>query len=587
MIDKPEPPRFQNRLGIHLDGPAAGTWRCHSASSQAQARPNLQEGMPAARRGYRQPRQTVRTHGWTRLIVVDVNVLNYACPLLLGVQKLKKLCATLFAMFMASFAQSQELADLPLIDADGYQAGILRLPGNFLARDECVVGAFVICGPFSVQGLPDDFRFYLAGASESAGAPGYGGQSVNTAADNQDHGNDRGSATSIGLSSTTEGQLHVGDNDYFRIDITEPVTIRLETTGSADTYGQLYRSDGALLRASDDDGMGKNFRLAAALEAGTYYLLVGGYNDSTAGQYTLAVSGNLAGGQSFDTATKIGIPSSTRGEINSGERDIFRVDLVEAGNLRIRSEGRIDTYGAIYDSAGNVVAENDDADGDERDRDNFSMQVNLDAGTYYIEVRGFDNSTTGSYTLGLLGSWNISDPLTVLRPVGANPPKRVVVEWPCSKDFTGAVIEVPFLPRDYADNFSRFVFRGDNFPTDAIAVNAGCNSRSASIISRPFSQTERLFRVDGTDRTDLEGGSVTTHANKENRFFGWDGHGAIEMISIGDWNAIRFDNQNESREIIQEVFSYTIVEVEEGGIFRDAKTLSEGEITVRWLPRVK
>ena len=111
---------------------------------------------------------------------------------------------------MASFAQSQELADLPLIDADGYQAGILRLPGNFLARGECVVGAFVICGPFSVQGLPDDFRFYLAGASESAGAPGYGGQSVNAGTggnndiSNQDHGDDRDSANTVGFSSTTD-----------------------------------------------------------------------------------------------------------------------------------------------------------------------------------------------------------------------------------------------------------------------------------------------------------------------------------------------------------------------------------------------
>ena len=480
---------------------------------------------------------------------------------------------------MASFAQSQELADLPLIDADGYQAGILRLPGNFLARDECVVGAFVICGPFGVQGLPDDFRFYLAGASESAGAPGYGGQSVNTAADNQDHGNDRGSATSIGLTSTTEGQLHVGDNDYFRIDITESVTIRMETTGSADTYGELYGSDGTRIRGNDDGGADKNFRLTASLEAGTYYLLVGGYNDSTTGHYTLAVSGNLAGGNSFQTATRIGIPSSSRGRIDPGERDYFRIDLAKAGNLRIQSESGLDTYGTLYDHAGNILAENDDERPGPFRSDDFLLEVNLEAGVYYAEVRGFNELITGSYRLEVIGSWNISDPLTVLRPVDANPPQRVIVGWPCSKSFTGADIEVPYLPRGYIDNYDNQ--SGDS--RDAIAVVPGCRGRNTSQVAEVY-KPKYYFEFENeneiiTTSAGSEGGYVEVTTNISSSYFEWR---PGRPIKFSDSGALSFNNTNESGEAISNIFPFRIISIAD-----ESEIISEGEIAVRWLPRVK
>ena len=487
---------------------------------------------------------------------------------------------------MASFAQSQELADLPLIDADGYQAGILRLPGNFLARDECVVGAFVICGPFSVQGLPDDFRFYLAGAGESAGAPGYGGQSVNAGTggnndiSNQDHGDDRDSATTVGLSSTTEGQLQIGDKDYFRIDITESVTIRMETVGKTDTYGELYDTVGNLFGRDDDDGAYKNFQLTASLDPGTYFLLVRGYNDQSAGEYRLSVSENLAGGNNFESATTIGIPSFTSGlEIDSGERDYFRIDIAGAGNLRIRTWGGTDTYGTLYDSAGNVIAEDDDGlPGEPQRGENFSIQVNIAAGTYYIEVRGFNNTTAGRYGLGVLGSLNISDPVTVLIPTDGTSLGRVVLNWSCSKDFIGGNIEVPFLAPalGYRDNFSDLPFAHE---AEAIAAISGCRGdrNIESEAEYIFELKKNGFPPWGSS-LQTKGGWVAVKTNQSRFFYGWAGN---RMINIGDSGAILFDNQNESGEIIQDVIPFRISAIENGEI------LSEGEITVRWLPKVK
>ena len=113
-----------------------------------------------------------------------------------------------------------------------------------------------------------------------------------------DHGDDRASATPVGIPSTTSGNLTRGDRDYFRIDITRAGSLTLATTGSTDTYGILYDDGGGELQRNDDGGAGHNFRIArGSISAGTYYLLVRGYyQSSTEGDYTLSLTGSARGG---------------------------------------------------------------------------------------------------------------------------------------------------------------------------------------------------------------------------------------------------------------------------------------------------
>ena len=135
----------------------------------------------------------------------------------------------------------------------------------------------------------------------------------------RDHGNDRASATTVGAPSTTAGTLTRGDRDWFRIDITQAGSLRLEATGTTDTYGTLYRADGTEIARDDDDGDRLNFLISmAAVGTETYYLEVRGYRTYTTGPYSLEVSGTARGQATLPAATA---PSVTINAVAAGDEN--------------------------------------------------------------------------------------------------------------------------------------------------------------------------------------------------------------------------------------------------------------------------
>ena len=65
-----------------------------------------------------------------------------------------------------------------------------------------------------------------------------------------------------------------------------------------------------------------------------------------------------------------------------GDVDVFRLDLEGRAEVEMRSSGQLDTLGTLYDSGGNVLAEDDDAGSGL----NFRIVRTLDGGVYYVEV---------------------------------------------------------------------------------------------------------------------------------------------------------------------------------------------------------
>ena len=81
------------------------------------------------------------------------------------------------------------------------------------------------------------------------------------------------------------GQIHIYtfvpiQTDYYNI----------FTTGSTDTYGELYNSEFVILNQNDDNDNAYNFKLQHKLYQGvTYYIYVKGYATNTSGNYTINV----------------------------------------------------------------------------------------------------------------------------------------------------------------------------------------------------------------------------------------------------------------------------------------------------------
>ena len=212
-----------------------------------------------------------------------------------------------------------------------------------------------------------------------------------------DHGDSRETATKVAVPSSTAGSLESsGDSDYFRIVLQQAATLELHTTGSTDTYGVLYREDGSSIIENDDGGNDENFQITSAVAAGTYFLEVRGYSSSTTGSYRLEAAFDDHG-NSRETATEVAIPSSTDGRLEpAGDSDYFRFVLQQTDAVGFYSSGSTDTHGLLYNANGNLIDEDDDSG----TVYNFRIDpITMSAGTYFLEVRGINPSTTGSYSL--------------------------------------------------------------------------------------------------------------------------------------------------------------------------------------------
>ena len=83
-------------------------------------------------------------------------------------------------------------------------------------------------------------------------------------------------------------------------------------------------------------------------------------------------------------ATALAVGSSRAGQLETGgDVDYFRVEVTASGELIVHTTGSLDTKGQLEDSAGAVLASDDDGG----DGYNFRLAHAVRAGTYYPQGR--------------------------------------------------------------------------------------------------------------------------------------------------------------------------------------------------------
>lgn len=83
---------------------------------------------------------------------------------------------------------------------------------------------------------------------------------------------------------------YLGDVDYFRIDLSTPSKLNVQTTGYTDTYGYLKDSNCNTISSDDDSGTVSNFLIEQSVAAGTYYVAVMGVFRKYPYPYLCAIS---------------------------------------------------------------------------------------------------------------------------------------------------------------------------------------------------------------------------------------------------------------------------------------------------------
>ena len=214
-----------------------------------------------------------------------------------------------------------------------------------------------------------------------------------------DHGNQRAFATPVASGTPITGHIQTSDDeDYFLIVVPGSSTLTAVSTGSVDTIGYLYDTDGTTqLATNDDDGEGGNFSISQSITtAGTYYVRVIGKGTAT-GRYSLTLTSTGGDhGNTAATATPVaigGVPIV--GNIaTSGDEDYFSIETSLINGIRASTTGDTDTVGHIYEGEKQLATDDNSGAGM-----NFSILTDSVAPrTHYVRVTS-KGMATGKYTL--------------------------------------------------------------------------------------------------------------------------------------------------------------------------------------------
>nr|AGS52610.1 peptidase M4 [uncultured bacterium contig00042] len=197
------------------------------------------------------------------------------------------------------------------------------------------------------------------------------------------------------------GELSPGGSLWYSVKTTEKCILVVETTGdNFDAYMDAYDGDYAWIRGDDDGGSRNNARIELDAEAGqTFYFKVRSY-DSGSGPFGIIAnteafvedqknterSGAVALRMGEEFPVSIRMPRESRW---------YSFEITRANtNFVIQTRGNMDTLLYLYDSNGNLLAQDDDS----AILYNALISATLNPGTYYIEIK-YVHLTTGRCTI--------------------------------------------------------------------------------------------------------------------------------------------------------------------------------------------
>lgn len=235
----------------------------------------------------------------------------------------------------------------------------------------------------------------------------YGGDSGNDC----DNSNTMQTAYYLPISSWVNGCICCPGTEVwyrFTANVSNAAEYTIYTSGSLDTMGYLYSSNGTLITSNDDGGGSLNFSITEELTYGaTYYVKVKAYGSNT-GNYDIRVgytTQSSSGGQddsdcSNDQASAIQLTlNSWRSDeiCCPGAEMWYKFTPSTTAYYTVYTVGSLDTVGRIYDANSNQL----DGDDDDGTGLNFRMVARLTAGqTYYVKVSAY-GSNTGYFSIAI------------------------------------------------------------------------------------------------------------------------------------------------------------------------------------------
>ena len=190
-----------------------------------------------------------------------------------------------------------------------------------------------------------------------------------------------------------------GEVDVFSFVVSTTGNYTIETQGTTDVVMGLYGpNDMATLIAEDDDsGANANSRINRNLTSGTYFVRVRHYSGSSTGSYNISV--RRSAGQSNVPTIQVDGPPVEGILSGANERDLYSFTVTLPGTYTIETSGNTDCFLTLF-GPGNqetLIAQDDDSGPGANSR----LVANLEAGSYFAQVRHYSSTGTGPYSISV------------------------------------------------------------------------------------------------------------------------------------------------------------------------------------------
>jgi hypothetical protein len=230
-------------------------------------------------------------------------------------------------------------------------------------------------------------------------------------------------ADSVGGDALNAGAIAVGgsvdvtietlaDRDWYAVSLVAGTTYTFQTSSDGsgtDAFLYLRNSAGSIVAQDDDAGDSTNSLISfTATSSGTYYIDAGNFDNASTGSYHLFVAQAFSGGDVVGTtagAPALALGGTINGSLEvNGDHDFYAINMVAGQTYIFRTAPTssattdTDTTITLRDSAGVQLLTNDDAGEFAFSAIRYTATA---TGTFYLDVGGFGNSSTGAFNLSM------------------------------------------------------------------------------------------------------------------------------------------------------------------------------------------
>ncbi|GHV80711.1 hypothetical protein AGMMS49944_25020 [Spirochaetia bacterium] len=222
-------------------------------------------------------------------------------------------------------------------------------------------------------------------------------------------------ATPIGLGDTITGYFLIPDDvDWYTLSAPGAGRLLVYTSGTMDTFLEVYNSRKELIAGDDDGGYQGNAKLVAGISgAGPVYIRVNAYQETTGRYYLHTEFLDPVKPDSFENDDNLASakdiqPGSVqeRNFTSASDVDWVRLQIGTKGTYEIKTvavDNYLDTLIELFGAGGNaaeeLIAQDDDSGGNW----DALLTISLNPGTYYLRITTVDKDPleNNNYTLSV------------------------------------------------------------------------------------------------------------------------------------------------------------------------------------------